>query len=91
MVKLFHQTAFPASGIILMDNTFGSCNIQFTDGGFHFHGCFLLITFNDSFTRASNLRAGATAVDSVMQTAFLILPVSFNCGFNICQNFLQYT
>jgi hypothetical protein len=26
-----------------------------------------------------------------MQTAFFILPISFNCGFNVCQNFLQYT
>jgi hypothetical protein len=26
-----------------------------------------------------------------VQTAFFILPISFNCGFNVCQNFLQYT
>jgi len=91
MVKLFHQTAFPASGIVLVDNAFRSSHIQLADGGFHFRGCFLLVACDNRFARVAYLRAGTAPVDSVMQTAFFILPVSFNCGFYICQNFLQYT
>jgi hypothetical protein len=82
---VLHQAALAAGGIIFMDNTFFCCFIQSADG---FAG-----SLNGLFLRAIRKGGagflyectGATGVDTVAQTTFLVLLVSLDLGLDIRQ------
>ena len=86
---MLHQAALAACSIILMDNAFRCCAVQFFDRQIDFRGSLFFVAFRQSDTRFPNLCAGSAAVNAVMRAAFFILPVSLDCRLDICQNFLR--
>jgi hypothetical protein len=74
----FHQPALSAGGIILVDHTLLRSTIQVADGCKGCLLCNVFIAFDDGGIRLRDKGTGTPAVDTVVYTAFFILPVSLD-------------
>jgi hypothetical protein len=82
----FHQAALAASGIVLVDDTLPSSNVELGDGGLNGFGRSFLIALGQFHTGFLHEGSGAATIDTVAQSPFLILFIALDRRLDISQS-----
>jgi hypothetical protein len=87
--QLFHQAALTPGSVILMNDALLCSPVQGADRLRHRNARLFGTALADRSTSFSHISASAASINTIVNSAFLVLPVAFYLRLDVRQNILQ--